>query len=303
VLAVALAVSPCAADTPPDNAARAAELKAAGDAAMDKLRFADAADAYQQAFNLAREPALLYNLGRALEGLGSYPEALAKLEAFDEVAPPELKEKVPGLAKRIAELRQRVTTLVIQVDVPGARVLVRSVEVGVAPLGRPLRVSAGKADVEVVADGYLPFKKQLDLPGGGAATVDAHLLSKDKTGVLVVHASAAGADVAIDGKPQGAAPVDARLPAGEHVIVVHHPDFREFRTSVALRGGERRVVDAELQSPRAFTRWWFWTGVGLVAAAGVGVGIAATTEKSASKGSIPPGNIRVPAGARLTFHF
>ena len=58
---------------PAEDAARAAQMKAAGDAAMDKLRFADAVDAYQQAFTLAHEPAVLYNLGRALEGLGSYP--------------------------------------------------------------------------------------------------------------------------------------------------------------------------------------------------------------------------------------
>ncbi len=270
---------------------------------MDKLRFADAVDAYQQAFTLAHEPAVLYNLGRALEGLGSYPEALAKLEAFEEVAPPDLKEKVPGLVKRIAELRQRVATLVVQVDVPGARVLVRSVVVGVSPLGRPLRVSAGQAEVEVEADGYLPFKKQLDLPGGGAATVDAHLLSKDKTGVLVVHTSAPGAEVAVDGKRLGAAPVDATLPAGEHVIVIRHPDFREFTTSVALRGGERRVVDAQLQSPSVVSRWWFWTGLGIAAVAGGTIGYVATKEKSPSTGTIPPGTIKVPSALGLKFRF
>jgi hypothetical protein len=303
LVCIGLAASPAAAQATPDNAARAAELKTAGDEAMDKLRFADAVDAYQRAFNISHEPALLYNLGRALEGLGSYPEALAKLEAFDEVAPPELKQKVPGLEKRIAELRQRVTTLVITVDVPGARILVRNAGVGVSPLGKPLRVSAGHAEIEIDADGYLQFKKELDLPGGGAATVDAHLSSKDKNGVLAVHASAPGAEVAVDGRRLGVAPLDTTITAGEHTIVIRHPDYRDFETQVSLKGGERRTVDAQLQSPRIYSRWWFWTAIGVAAAGGAVAAYAATTEKSPSKGSIAPGTIKVPAALALTGHF
>src|SRR5262245_56384611 len=70
---------------------RAAELKKKGDDAMVSLRYGDALAAYEEASALVDDPALLYNRGRALQGLGQFPEALEQLEAFQAKAPPELK--------------------------------------------------------------------------------------------------------------------------------------------------------------------------------------------------------------------
>ena len=71
----------------PANAARAAELKKTGDDAMDSGRPADAVSAYTQAYALSKDPALLYNRGRALQGIAEYPQALEQLEAFEQQAP------------------------------------------------------------------------------------------------------------------------------------------------------------------------------------------------------------------------
>src|SRR5262249_30656935 len=131
-LAVALSVPVHAADPPPAappaapeaHASRPAELKKSGDRAMDALRYADAYAAYSDVYALTLDPALLYNMGRALQALNRYPEALDRLEAFQVVAPPDLKARVPRLAELIAELRGRVTTLKVTSSVEGARVLV-----------------------------------------------------------------------------------------------------------------------------------------------------------------------------------
>ncbi len=126
-------------------------------------------------------PALLYNMGRALQALNRFPEALDRLEAFQVVAPPALLARVPRLGELIKDLRGRVTTLKVTSSTPGARLLVRSTVMSKLPLATPLRLSAGQAEVEVEAEGYFPFHRTVDLPGGGETTIDARLFSKTTT--------------------------------------------------------------------------------------------------------------------------
>src|SRR4051794_30216139 len=69
-------IAPAAHAQEADVAARVAEIKKRGDTAMDSGRPADALAAYVEAYSLVKEPALLYNKGRALQALGEYPQAL-----------------------------------------------------------------------------------------------------------------------------------------------------------------------------------------------------------------------------------
>jgi tetratricopeptide (TPR) repeat protein len=64
-----------------------ADIKKRGDDAMDSGRPADALAAYVEAYGLTKDPALLYNKGRALQALGEVPQALEELLAFDRGAP------------------------------------------------------------------------------------------------------------------------------------------------------------------------------------------------------------------------
>lgn len=277
--------------------AEAAARKKAGDEAMDSFRFADALAAYSDAYTITKDTALLYNMGRALQALNRYPEALDKLEAFQQTASPELRERVPRLPKLIAELRQRVSTLTIRTNVEGARIVVRSSVIGKAPLEKPVRLAAGPAEIEIDAEGYFPGKKIVELPGGAELTVDLNLFSKSTTGVLAVKASAPGAEVLVDGKRIGVAPLEMNVAKGTHKVVVKHPDYRVYETSAVVEAGGTKRVEAALQSASIATRWWFWTTVGVVVAAGTAVTIAALTPRPPDSGTIAPGQIEIPSSS------
>jgi hypothetical protein len=276
-------------DATSNDAPDAAEIKQRGDEAMDSGRPADALAAYVQAYDLTHDPALLYNKGRALEALTQYPQALEELQAFDRVAPADLKQRVPGLARMIDGLRARVTTVSIACDVAGARLRLRDRTIGACPLAAPITVNAGKATLEATADGYFPFTKEVDLPGGGVASLEVHLVSKTTTGILVVRASVPGASVAIDGAPSGTSPVESTLKAGSHRLDVRRDGYKPLTTTAVVTAGERREVDLSLEKePGLLGRWWFWAGVGAVVAGGVVLVVAATTERSPDKGTVPP---------------
>lgn len=276
-----------------ESTARAAEIKKRGDNAIDTGRPADALAAYVEAYGLTKDPALLYNKGRALQGLGEYPQALEELEAFEKAAPPELRARVPGLAKQLSDLRNRVTTVSIACDTMGARVRFRDRSLGKCPLPEKLRIASGRGTLEVLADGYFPYVREVDLAPGGTASFDVRLASMTTTGILVVKSNVPNTVVSIDGKPFGMVPVEAILGPGSHALELRHEGYRGAMTSAVIAAGERRDVEVPLQAESGvLSKWWFWTAVGAVVAGGVVTVIAFTTEKSADPGTVPPGAVR-----------
>lgn len=292
VVALLALVSPglSRADEAPSEAARVAEIKKRGDVAMDTGNPTDAYAAYVEAYAISKEPALLYNKGRALQALGDFPKALVELRAFQREAPLELKARVPGLARMIAELEDRVTTVTLACDTMRARITIRDRHVGECPLAEPLVLVSGRAKLEIVADGYFPYVREVDLPPGGASTFDVRLNSRVTSGVLVVRSSVSNAVVSIDGARSGMAPTESFVPPGEHTIEVHREGYRSAMRRSVVVAGERREVDVTLDVDHGLlTRWWFWTGVGVVVAGGVALAVATQAERSPEPGTVAPG--------------
>ena len=290
--AIGLALAPAARA---QDAAHAAAQRKRADELMDTYKYTEALDLYARVYATTKDPALLYNMGRAHEALGQYPEALEKLEQFDREATPELRAKVPGLAQRIAEVRARVSTVVVNAAVAGARVLLYNRLLGTTPLPGPIKTNAGRATLEVLAEGYQPFRQDIELRGGATMTIDVKLVSKDTSAVLLVQSPTVGAEVDVDGKPVGTVPAEVVLAPGSHPVVVHKGGYETATTSVVVAAGEHRTVSIPLDSTKPITqKWWFWTGIGVVVVAGAVTTYALLTERPADKGTYPPGQVAGP---------
>jgi tetratricopeptide (TPR) repeat protein len=151
---------------------------------MDGGAFAEAIAGYRSSYELTRDPALLYNIGSAYERLGDYPRALAYLEQFALVAPIALRSRVPALDEIIASVRSHLARVAVGCNVPGARILVRGAWKGTTPLEVSIAALPGLARVEVVADGYQPFARDVVLSAGKETRLDAVLFTNDAlTGV------------------------------------------------------------------------------------------------------------------------
>jgi hypothetical protein len=282
------------AEPAPDAAKRAAELKAQGDAAMQTMHFEDALQAYDQAYELEPSPALDYNRGRALQGLGRFPEALGRLEAFERSAPPDIKAKVPQLGQLLADVRSRVSTLGVSCNVAGARVHWKGVQIGLTPLA-PTKLTAGTGTLEVLADGYLPFEQKLELAGTQQRTVTVDLQSKSTSGILRVKTDPPGASVSVDGKPIGQGPAEAIVRAGSHKVLVEADGYETAETEAVVTVGKTNPVDIQLgETPGIAQQWWFWTGLGVLVVGGVVITAVALSERGADSGDIPPGQVAAP---------
>lgn len=280
---------------PPTEAQR---LKKDGDALMDQDKYADALAVYARAHDLSGDPALLYNMGRALEAMGDYPDALDRLEQFEREASPALRAKVPALKELVADLRSRIVTIVVTTNAPRARLLVREKAAGVVEAGKETRIRtrAGSAELEVVAEGYEPYKKAIDLPGGTTIGVDAQLMPKARDAIIVVRTKPP-AIIALNDDDIGRSPLEQHVAPGSYMLSAKAEGHEHERFPLTIAMGERAQIDLELKKSTPLTgKWWFWTGLGAVvlAAGGVTTAILLTTERSPDDGTFNPGKLPAP---------
>lgn len=101
-----------------------------------------------------------------------------------------------------------------------------------------------------------------------------------------------------------------RINAGPAVVEVDADGYEPFRRSVLLPGGGALQVDATLtakqpapleaggssaaESRPITSRWWFWTGVGVIVVGGAVLTVALLSDKPAGHGDIAPGQVSGP---------
>ena len=276
--------------------AESERLKKQGDVEMDALRYTEALATYATAYAASPSPPILYNMGRALQALGQYPEALEKLDEFRTQATPALLSKVPGLTARIDDVRAHVTTVTVACNVEGSRVLLRETAIGATPLPGALKVNSGRAVVEVVHDGYLPHREEVDLPGGGDLRIDVTLLPTETEGTLIVRSPSQGAIVLLDGVKIGIVPIERRVAPGKHRVDLNLKGYKPAMLAAQITVGDRTLLNVPLEADTPITgRWWFWTGIGgAVVVGGIITAAALLTERNPDRGTYPPGQVSGP---------
>jgi hypothetical protein len=268
---------------PPQAEAAAAKLKAQGDKERDELHYEQAITLYDQSYAIVPNPAVIYNKARVYEFLGEYPKALDLLEEFARKAPAELKAKVNGLDRAIADVALKVTTLKVQCNVASAELRIngRTVATLSNTAESVLRVKSGKSQIEVTVDGYLPFKRELLLLPRTDVPLLVELQSKLTTGTLLV-TTLDGASIEIDGETLGKSLVEVQLKAGNHSVRATLEGMSpEVRAVVVAADSKRELKFDKLRGIPLTKRWWFWTAVGAVVVGGtVATIVAYNTERA-----------------------
>ncbi len=117
-----------------------------------------------------------YNIGTSLFKLHRYVEAKKELEAYLSEGGEDVSEKDKFAVQGILyEMQSLIGSITVTCNVQGAMVFVNESEVGPCPFTQPLEVNLGEHDIEVMAEGYKPYKKTVTVTGGEAVSVDAIL--------------------------------------------------------------------------------------------------------------------------------
>jgi hypothetical protein len=125
---------------------------------------------FERAYELAPNPAVLYNIGQTHFQLQSYAAALLTFERYLAEAPAGARHRA-DVEQAVETLRARVGKLAIATTPPGAEILIDDEVVGTTPLPQPVLVSIGRRRVVAQLPGQPAQARLIDVAAGDTATV------------------------------------------------------------------------------------------------------------------------------------
>lgn len=244
-------------------------------------RFLDAAQAFEEAYKRSSRPGLLFSLGQAHrmehaarndparlhDAIKYYEQYLAKDPQGKRAA--EAADALSKLRPLAGAAGEKSATPAAPAAPSKPRVMISSPtpDVKVTFDGRSVshpfiqEVEPGKHKVELSAPGHKPYVREIVVDAKtGAPPLDIPL--EERPALLVVRAPD-GAEVAIDGRLQGEMPLPPlSVPSGKHFVTVTLNGKKPFAQHVTLKRGEKRSLDAGLESTGQRTASWVLMGVG-----------------------------------------
>ena len=196
-------------------------------------------------------PALLFALPTLAQDEDLAPLTPAPKAKAKPKPKPKAKPAKPAPEEDLAPLTPastRATELAVKVsgDVQGAKLFIDGKEIGVLPQG-PQEVSAGEHTVAVKRPGFAAFSKKVQAAKGKTVEVTAALVAS--AAVLSVSSDAPNAQVLINGKMVGNAPIEElELPAGTVSVLVRKEGYVDWKQDLVLRAGKDYPLSARLQA-------------------------------------------------------
>jgi hypothetical protein len=305
LLALALALGSCPAFAQEDALAKAKTYFDAGAAAYSAGRFQVAIQAFNEAYTLAPRPTVLFSLAQAerrqyttdhdvrylrasIKHFRQYVadvaqggrradavEALAELEAVASRLTPE----TPGTAEK--EVKEVTTRVMIAASVKDAVITLDGKSYAEAPVIE--EVKPGKHSLVVTAKGYVDDRREITAVEGNLVAIEVAL--RERPSRLVI-ATPDGADVSVDGRPYGNAPIaPIDVARGDHVVVITHLGHKPYLGTVTVDRGEEKQLRVPLKiTEQRYVSYGVMAGAGVAAVSGTVLALMAAHKQSVAKG-------------------
>jgi len=239
--AVALGQPAPAAPTPAATT-EARERYQRGVELFDERNYTAAMVEFQRAYELTRNPAVLFNISATHELSGHFVEALDAMHTYERDAPAEtVTRRRAEVDAALARLRQRVGTVIIRFEAPGLELRIDGLVRATTEARTGLRVGAGRHRVSLSAPHFQPREEEFDIAGGTTVTLSEPLVPE--AAYMAVDCNVPGAEIVVDGRVVGTTPTTSPLPVpeGTHHVTVRRPGFTPYETDVNSVGAGARV--------------------------------------------------------------
>lgn len=182
---------------------------------------------FQRAYDLSRNPRVLYNLGVTEKLLTHYARAV---DAWDkelreggaQLTPAEQQE----LKNAISIVQQFVTTIDVTANEPDATLSIDDYVVGRTPFAGAVRIDVGKHVLKLSKEGFTEAVQTVDVAAGARTPVAFRIEPLHKAALVTVTVGGApSATVFVDGRDVGPAPFKGELSAERHTIEARAPGY------------------------------------------------------------------------------
>jgi PEGA domain len=223
--------------------------------------FEGAVSKYSQAYALAKDPRLLFNLAICEKNLRHYARTQSLLEQYEhDMGSRIAADDKATVDAALVAIHSLVGSVTLSVNEAGATVSIDGHDAGTTPLAAAIKLDLGKHNLTVKKDGFATYDKTLDVAGGAAGATTVRLEPETHAAHLLVLVEP-GATVTIDDASATQGRFDGKVASGVHRVVVTESGKTTYRAEVDLKDGETRSVP------------WAWiAGGAVVVVAGATVG-------------------------------
>lgn len=303
--------APAFAQPPPQTARAPLAESLTGEAKRDydaaKLLFADgdmagAAAKFQHAYDVSKDPRLLYNVAVCEKNQRRYFRVQVLLQRYlREMGGSLSTQDRTNVEETLTAIKSFVSTLKLNVQDEGAVVMIDGEEVGRAPITQPIPIDLGRRTIRVTKPGFLPYEKTIDVAGGTEIPLDVSLVGvpqvvREGPGRIAVVAGE-GDSIYVDGKPVATGRWEGPVQPGSHSIRVSGKGMKTYEQQVDVAPGTTRSFNVTLERQGSSAAIWPWIIGG---AAVIGGTIAAIlllkptdTQAPQTPGTLPPGLIEL----------
>lgn len=109
------------------------------------------------------------------------------------------------------------------------------------PIPAAIQMAAGRHTVLIEAAGYLPYRGQIEVQGGGKTQTYAPTLEANSA-TVAISSEPSGAQIFIDGQPAGVTPYNARLAASTHHVELRLSGFKPWTMDLLVKAGETQSI-------------------------------------------------------------
>ena len=236
--------------------------------------YANAILKFQRAYELSKDPRLLWNVAVCEKNLRRYSRMLSTIRRYEQEAADMLTEAEREQAREIIKTVEAfVSELDLRVSEEGAQVYIDDELVGTTPLTEPLVVNVGTRRIRVTKPGFKEAVVTREVTGGGKIVLQVDLEQEIHQGRLIV--SAGPNDfISIDGKLVGQGRWEGVLPSGGHSLRVHADGMQTYQSEVLIQDDQVRRIEVSLnplpKSDTTATVLWIVGGAAVAAGAAVG---------------------------------
>lgn len=305
---VAVAQTPPAAASPPKPLSESLTGLAKAEYEAGKVLYGDkdypnAIVKFERAYELARDPRLLWNVAVCEKNLRRYARMLATIKRYRAEAASMMTDAERAQSDEIVKtVQQFVSALKVSASEAGADVFVDDEKVGTTPLAEPVIVDVGVRKIRVAKQGFKDGLVSQPVAGGGELAVDVRLEKELHRGRLVVQAGESDL-IALDGSVVGKGRWEGTVASGGHTLRVTAPGMATHQSEPAVKDGETRRIDVTLNplpkadAGRALV--WIIGGVALATATVVTSAVLFKPTKAPGiEGNINPGSVQLSFGGK-----
>lgn len=258
--------------------------------------YGGAAVKFAHAYELSKDPRLLWNVAACEKNLRRYVRTLELLRQYKAEGATTLSARELEEAEKLIEvIGPFISTVTVVVNEPGASVSVDGAIIGETPLSAPVSIEMGDRVFQVSKPGFHTQSRTEKLAGGSEARVEFSLSKEIHEGTLVVKAGP-NDTISIDGKVVGAASYEGVLASGGHTLRITAKGKRPYQAEILIKDNDRRVVEVTLDDEKSGSAPWLWITGGAVLAAGAVVGgyfLFKPGDPNITPGTITPHTVQV----------